>query len=353
MKLLFLTQVLDAGDAVLGFTTRWVAALAARCERVRVIALEAGDLSGLPPNVDVRVVGRRGRVRRLLRYHSILREAFRVDGFDTVLAHMVPRYALVAERAARRADAGLFLWYTHGSVDSRLRRAVPRVDKVFTATAESMRVPSPNTVVTGHGIDLEHFPFAPLPTGTPRLLSVGRLTPAKDPLVAIEALARLTAAGRDVRLDLVGAGLVTSDDSYRDTVVRRVAELGLGTRVVLEGAVPYRDIPAKYAAATLVLNPSRTGSLDKVVLEAMASGRPVVSCNEAVTGPFSELGADAAKLRFEPGDAAGLAQRLEHLLDLDTTAREELGRRLRALVVRDHDVERLMDRLVSEMEAAR
>ena len=42
MKLLFLTQVLDSGDAVLGFTTRWVRGLAAAAEQVRVIALAVG-----------------------------------------------------------------------------------------------------------------------------------------------------------------------------------------------------------------------------------------------------------------------------------------------------------------------
>jgi glycosyltransferase involved in cell wall biosynthesis len=353
MRLLFLTQVIDAGDAVLGFTTRWVAGLAERCERVRVIALQVGDLSGLPANVDVREVGRQGRVRRLLRYHGLLREAFRRDGFDTVLAHMIPRYALVAEGQARRAGAGLFLWYTHGGVDARLRRAVPRVDRVFTATPESMRVPSGNTLVTGHGIDLVHFPLAPLPAGPPRLLSVGRLTPAKDALVAVEALGILVQGGWDVFLDLVGAGLVTSDERYRAQVASRVRELGLGARVDLGGAVPYRDIPGRYAAATVVLNPSRTGSLDKVVLEAMATGRPVVSCNEAVTGILSELGPTASLLRFEPGDARGLAGCLERLLALSTVERGALGERLRAVVVRNHDVDRLMARLVREMGARR
>lgn len=350
MKLLFLTQVLDADDAVLGFTTRWVAALASRCERVRVIALEVGNLEGLAANVDVREVGRRGRLRRLLRYRGLLHEAFGRDGFDTVLAHMIPRYALLAEGQARRAGAGLFLWYTHGGVDARLQRAVPRVDKVFTASPESMRVASPNKVVTGHGVDLEHFPQRPLPEGPPRLLSVGRLTPAKDPLVAIEALALLTSRGRELTLELTGAGLVTSDEAYRQRVVARVRELGLEARVSLVGAVPYRDIPARYAAASVVLNPSRTGSLDKVVLEAMASGRPVISCNEATGALFAPLGPRAAGLHFEPGDAPGLAQRIEGLLDLPAQQRVRLGADLRALVEREHDVERLMDRLVAEME---
>ena len=72
MKLLFLTQVLDSRDAVLGFVSRWVRGLAAHVEQVRVIALEVGDTSDLPENVDWRELGRHGRVGRFLRYKRFL-----------------------------------------------------------------------------------------------------------------------------------------------------------------------------------------------------------------------------------------------------------------------------------------
>ena len=58
----------------------WVQGLARHCERVRVIALEVGDVSELPQNVDVRTIGRKGRVRRYFRYRRALREAFGRDG---------------------------------------------------------------------------------------------------------------------------------------------------------------------------------------------------------------------------------------------------------------------------------
>jgi hypothetical protein len=86
-----LTQVIDAKDAVLGFVPRWVEGLARRCERVRVVALEAGDTGALPANVDVRVVGRKGVLVRWLRYRRILREALGKDGFDAVLARAVDK----------------------------------------------------------------------------------------------------------------------------------------------------------------------------------------------------------------------------------------------------------------------
>lgn len=348
-----MTQRLDAGDAVLGFVPRWVAGLARCCERVRVIALDAGDVSGLPENVDWRVVGRRGRLGRWLRFRRHLAEAFGRDGFDALLTHMVPRYSTLAAGAARRAGARHALWYTHGAVDRRLERAERVVERIFTASDASLRLDTPKKVVTGHGIDLAHFDAAgAAPELPPRLLTVGRVTPRKDPAVAVEALARLVAEGRDVRLDLVGDALAPGDAEYVASLRARVRRLGLEPRVALPGAVPYRDVPAWYRRATLVVSPSRTGSVDKAVLEGMASGRPVVTCNEAFPPLFAELGAQADGLVFPAGDARALAARVGAWLDRSQGERDALGAQLRAIVARDHEVDRLMARLVEGMGGA-
>ena len=362
MRLLFLTQVLDAGDAVLGFVPRWVAGLAGACERVRVMALEVGDTSGLPENVDLRVIGRKGKVRRFLRFQGQLREALETDGFDTVLAHMVPRYALLARRGARKAGAGLHLWYTHGQVDARLQKAVRLVDKVFTASAASMRIETDKRIVTGHGIDLAHFSQrvdgrAMEPEGPPRILAVGRITPAKDPLTLLAAVSILVSRGYDLHVDLAGPTLAAGDDAYRRRVEEQIEVGALADRVTMHGPVPYGEIPALYRRARVLVNPSYTGSIDKVVLEAMACERPVLTCNESFAplfeAPGSGLAADARRLMFEPGSASDLAEKLAGLLALPAPERRALGERLRAFVARDHEVDALMRRLVAEMEAAR
>lgn len=354
MKLLFLTQVIDANDAVLGFVPRWIQGLARHCERVRVVALEAGDISTLPVNVDVRVVGRHGTLSRWWRYKGFLREAFEKDGFDACLAHMVPRYALLAAGPARRAHARTYLWYTHAAVDARLRRAVGKVEKVFTASSESMRVDTVRRVVTGHGIDLDHFDRRDEEPGQPaRLLAVGRLTPAKDPLTVLAAVSVLVHRGFDLHLDLVGAGLTEGDRQYMRTIEEAIEVGGVKERIHLHGSVPYRDVPQWYARATAVINASLTGSLDKVVLEAMASRRPVVSCNPAASAVLAQIGEDGRALTFESGSPADLADRLQRVLELSREKRADLGSRLRALVARDHEVDALMTRLCAEMEGAR
>lgn len=353
MKLVFLTQVLDREDAVLGFVTRWIEGFAAHCEAVRVVALEVGDTSGLPANVDWVEIGRKGTLRRWLRYARTLNRSLHRDGFDTVLAHMVPRYALLARRPARRSGAGLWLWYTHAGVDRRLIAAERIVDGIFTVNRASLRIETPKRVETGHGIDLAHFDVGPPPAGRPLLLAVGRRTPAKDPLTLIRAVAELARRGVDCELELVGGGLAAGDPAYGAEVDAELARLGLGERVRVVGDVPYRDIAARYAACTLLVSASRTGSVDKVVLEAMAARRPAVTCNESFDDVFASLGDGAAALRFPHGDPAALADRVQALLARTPEQRAELGERLRAIVARDHEVDALMQRLVRHMEEHR
>ncbi len=354
MRLLFLTQVLDRQDAVLGFVPRWIEGLASHVERLRVIALDVGRELDLPANVDVRCIGRRGTWTRFLRNRRFLREALAQDGFDAVLAHMVPRYTLLSAGIAKRYGARSYLWYTHGAVDRRLRRAEPRVEKIFTASAESLRLQTRKKVVTGHGIDLEHFaPRGAVPSHPPRLLAVGRMTPAKDPLCLVRALARLRASGQDVSLDLVGDVLAAGDTDYRRAVEAEIEGFGLRSHVRLHGSVPYRDIAPHYHRAAALVSASRTGSVDKVVLEAMAAQRAVFTCNDACAGLFQALEEGGAPYVFAPGDAVGLAQRLERFFAKEVARTHELGLDLRAIVERDHEVGRLMARLVREMEAAK
>ena len=352
MRLLFVTQVLDRGDAVLGFVHRWVAGLARCTERVRVLALEVGDTSGLPANVDWRVIGRRGHIARWFRYRGFLHEALHRDGFDALLTHMVPRYSLVAAGPARRARVPHFLWYTHAGVDARLVKAERVVDGIFTASDESLRIPTAKRIVTGHGIDVAHFAAgAAEPLVPPRLLCVGRLTPAKDPLTVLEALHQLVQEGRDVHLDWAGGALARGDDAYADEVRRRVEQLGIGSRVTWHGAVPYAEIPALYHRASVCVSASRTGSVDKVVLEALAAGRPVVTSNEAFPRVFQGLGPLAARLIAPPLDPAALAAAIGAWLDAPAAERAAVGAECAAWIAREHAVDPLMARLVARMAA--
>ncbi|MFT4176373.1 MAG: glycosyltransferase [Luteolibacter sp.] len=125
------------------------------------------------------------------------------------------------------------------------------------------------------GIDLAHF--TPLPEGTPRadIVFVGRLTEKKGCRYLIEAMLRLSAAGRKERLHMIGDGGLR----------RELEELArpLGERIVFHGKRGpdfVRDMVGKAAVFCAPSVTSQSGDaegLGMVNLEAMALGTPVVS----------------------------------------------------------------------------
>jgi glycosyltransferase involved in cell wall biosynthesis len=196
-----------------------------------------------------------------------------------------------------------------------------------------------------HGVDLERFrPTPPPDAEVLTVLAVGRLVPKKGFPVLLDAAARLLAP---LRLRIVG------DGAERAALERRLVELGLRDRVELAGSRTHDDLPAEFAAAHIVVVPSvadATGDRDglpNVVLEAMASGRPVIASN---VGAVSTAVIDGRTgVLVPPGDAEALAGALEFLVD-QPDMRERLGREARARVERDFELHSCTARLRAFLE---
>ncbi|MGQ0552209.1 MAG: glycosyltransferase family 4 protein [Planctomycetota bacterium] len=347
MHLVVLTQVLDRRDAVLGFFHGWCAAFAGSVDRLTVVAQRVGEHS-LPPNVAVVSLGKEAGGGNATMLRRLCTSLLTLRSPDAVLVHMVPRLLLYAAPLLVPRRVPLYLWYTHKAVDRNLRLAVPLCRKVFSASEESFRMASSRSklVVTGHGIDCSRFQ----PPGTPRtvdVLSVGRLAPSKGQDELLAALQHFTPR---LRAELAGDILLPADVPFRETL-QRTAEERLGRSVGFLGAVPWPDMPAVMGRARVMVNASRTGSIDKVVLEAMACGTLPLTCNESFA-PL--LGPERAReYMFRRGDVADLEAGLRRLLGRTPAQAEAEGRGLRQLVLDKHDLGRLIPRLVAEMEPVR
>ena len=119
------------------------------------------------------------------------------------------------------------------------------------------------------------------------------------------------------------------------------------------GAVPYPRIPEAFLAADLFVNASRTGSVDKVVLESMAARRPFVSCNESIPPVLAadqKLVSRLSDFAFPSGDPRALASALRGWIERPAADRRESGELLRGIVARHHEVDALMSRIVRRME---
>jgi glycosyltransferase involved in cell wall biosynthesis len=167
---------------------------------------------------------------------------------------------------------------------------------------ERYRLHEDKIVVIPNGVDPVFTPEGPGKDGAPYLLFVGALQPRKDPLVAIEALA-LTSA--EFRLILAGP-----DKGAGGEARRAVARLGLDGRVEFAGHVDKPELAALYRSAQCLVFPSRYEGFGLPIIEAMASGTPVVT---TAAGAVPEVAGDAAIL-VEPGNPAALAGGIERAL---------------------------------------
>ena len=285
MRLLIITQKIDAEDENLGSFHQWVAAFAPYCSGVAVIASSAGSRH-LPENVRIYSLGKeRGasRLKRMWRYGRLMAQNYRKC--DAVFFHMAPEFVLAAAPFLLFSRSPSALWYVHKSVTWRLRVAEFLVDYVFTASALSFRLPSKKVIYTGHAIDTKKFRPADkgrLPPEKIGLLSVGRISPVKNIEDIIRAAAILKNKwNRQWTLSLAGGPLVRRDEQYLAGLKELVCQNGLEDDVVFCGPRAHTQTPALYRDSDIFISLSATGSLDKSVLEAMSCGLPVICANEA------------------------------------------------------------------------
>ena len=152
-------------------------------------------------------------------------------------------------------------------------------------------------------------------TGTIDLFTVGRIEQEKNPLLLIDALARLEYEypGR-YRLAWAGTG------PLEGAVRHRAHELGVSERIELLGFVPFGPtLLERYRRAHAFVHVSFTEGVPAVLVEAFASGVPVVAT--AVGGVPAALDHGRAGLLVPPGDVDALVAAVIRVVN-DAEARE-------------------------------
>lgn len=155
------------------------------------------------------------------------------------------------------------------------------------------------------------------------LLSVGAVIPGKGHDVLVDALAPLARLRWDCRC----VGTLERDPGFVDGLRRRVLEGGIDGRVRFAGAQAEAELNRSYAAADVLVLPSRAETYGMVVAEALARGLPVVAAEVGGVPEALGHGADGARpgLLVPPGDPAALRAALRAWLE-----DAGLRRRLRA-----------------------
>ncbi len=349
LRLLLFNLATDVDAQSLGFTTSWINALAIYCEYIDVLTMRVGRLA-VAENVRVYSVGKEkgySEPRRAIEFYRILGRLLNERRYDTCFAHMIPLFVVMGAPLLYRYRIPITLWYTHKSVTLLLRIAEKLVRRIVTASPESFRLPSRKALVVGHGINTDIFYPSSGEKGVDNLFAIahiGRIAPVKKLETIVEALDLLrNKQGIDhIRVRLVG-GVYQHDESYAQRLRELVKSLGLGSSLEFAGPIGFEQIVSEYHKADVIVNMSETGSLDKVILEAMSCGIPVVTSNQAGKAMLAQW-ADWLVCEPQPED---LAKHLLKLIQLPPAERIKLGWKLRQFVIENHSLDRLIGRLVA------
>ena len=173
-----------------------------------------------------------------------------------------------------------------------------------------------------NGLDLSEFRRSDFSSTPPLIIAVGRLIPKKGFGDLIRTCALLLGRGKSFRCDIIGEGPLENE------LRQQIDELHLQNNVVLTGAKPQTQLRGRLAAANVFVLPSvidPDGGMDNlptVIMEAMATGLPVVSTN--VGGIPEMIIENETGFLVQPGDVAGMADAIETVIN-DSSLAARLG----------------------------
>lgn len=335
MKLLIITQKVDANDPILGFFHGWLFEFARRCEAVTVIAQQVGYYN-LPDNVTVRSLGKERGVsswRQVLTFWWLCLS--KAGTYNRVFVHMTPIWVLLGAPLWLPLFKRTYLWYEIKRGSWKLSIASLLVKKIFAASEHGMPTVSKKQVIVGHGIDCDLFVPDESLRESSHLVAVGRVTAIKQYDVLLRTLSQLP----ECRLTVAGGTVTEADKKTEEDLRSLMHRLNIADRVHIAWLMP-QDVVRLLQRADCMLHASQ-GGLDKAVLQAMACGLPVVSTSEAAQSVLPQECHTTSET---------MGKKVQAVLALSGDKRHTLSQALRATVERDHSLSQCIERIVTHMQ---
>ena len=267
----------------------------------------------------------------------------RTGRFDAVLGAFAYPDAVAAARLAKDLNLPLVAFVLGSDINvlaqqpslrGQIRSALAQASSVIAVShglkerVIELGIPADRVVVQHNGVDGERFRIqdkedSRRAVGFARpgalLCFVGNLVREKGPDLLVEALGLLKTAG-----DQSASVAFIGDGDQKQELAARASALGLGGRAMFLGRLPPEQVALWISASDALCLPSRREGCPNVVLESLASGRPVIA---AAVGGVPELLSDRNGVMVTPDDAASLAAGIHAAL-----AREWDPKDLRATV---------------------
>ena len=287
------------------------------------------DAKGMNPVADLALMARMRRAFRQIRPDAVLSWTIKNNLYGALAARPlgVPTLPNVTGLGTAFLGGGL----TTRLVERLYRHAFGDPPVVFfqndddRALFEARGLVRPEQAhgLPGSGVDLRRFGLTPLPESGPRFLMVSRLIHDKGVVEYVEAARHLARRHPRARCHLLGprgaANRTAIDDATLD------AWLADGV-VTWHDAV--EDVRPHMAAADVVVLPSYREGRPRILLEAAACGRPVVTTD--VPGCRDAVRAGETGLLARVRDAGDLARAMAEMVEMGPDRRAEMGHAARA-----------------------
>lgn len=228
-------------------------------------------------------------------------------------------FAAPAVAIAKLRGIGAVVNYRGGGADGffarsfrQVRRTLKRTDAVVVPSGflqEVFERYGTTAAVVPNIIDLTRF--SPTQDGqdprAPHLVVTRNLEPIYDVATAIRAFQLVKARYPTARLTVAGSG------PERANLEALTRGLGLDDAITFTGRLDNKEIASLYRTASVMINPSRVDNMPISILEALASGVPVVSTNVGGIPYLVESGITA--LLVPPEEPKAMAEAVLHILD--------------------------------------
>src|SRR6266581_731436 len=174
-----------------------------------------------------------------------------------------------------------------------------------------------------NGLNLAEFGRTDFSSTPPLIVAVGRLIAKKGFADLIRACGLITEGGKPLQCEIIGEGPLEQE------LRAQIEQLDLQNRAALSGAKLQREVRQRFAAASVFVLPSVVdpeGGIDNlptVIMEAMATGLPVISTN--IGGIPEMVVENETGFLVQPGDAAAMADAIQTVIS-DPALAQKMGR---------------------------
>ncbi|MHB1007233.1 MAG: glycosyltransferase family 4 protein [Chloroflexota bacterium] len=315
--------------------------------------LKVGSVVSIPAN------GSMARITLSLRLSGKVKRILREEGFDVVHLHepLTPALPLTVLWHSHAVNIGTFhryggthLMYYYGK--HILKRFFNRLDGRVAVSEPALRFISRHFpakyMIIPNGIDLQDFgqsvlPYDELRDGKLNVLFVGRLEKRKGFSYLLRAFMRAKQQMPNIRLIAVGPFAEKNKRRYENFVDTHALD-----DVHFIGYVSKEDLARYYRTCDVFCAPSTGGeSFGIILLEAMASGKPILATN--IDGYRAVVNDGREAILVPPKDDERLAEELVALLR-DAELREEMGR-YGLVTVRQYAWEKIAGRVLDYYKA--